>query len=137
MDDGDGHDDDDSDGGHGDDDSVGGDGGHDGDDSDGGDAGDGCDGGDGDIDGDDANEYTSGECLQQKEVETRNDTFSLFIYGIQFFLLCFRMFSVNSSLMLYLFVSISACFVSISCSRCTCNGRRNGLFSLFTVISYG
>ena len=90
MDDGDGHDDDDSDGGHDDDDSVGGDGGHDGDDSDGGDAGDGCDGGDGDIDGDDANEYTSGECLQQKEVETRNDTFSLFIYGIQFFLLCFR-----------------------------------------------
>ena len=54
MNDGDGHDDDDSDGGHDDDDSVGGDGGHDGDDSDGGDAGDGCDGGDGDID--DANE---------------------------------------------------------------------------------
>ena len=56
MDDGDGHDDDDSDGVHDDDDSVGGYGGHDGDDSDGGDAGDGCDGGDGDIDGDDANE---------------------------------------------------------------------------------
>ena len=111
MDDGDGHDDDDSDGGHDDDDSVGGDGGHDGDDSDGGDAGDGCDGGDGDIDGDDANEYTSDECLQQKEVETRNDTFSLVMVPIQFFLLCFRMFSVNSSLMLYLFVSISVLFL--------------------------
>ena len=88
MDDGDGHDDDDSDGGHDDDDSVGGDGGHDDDDDDdGGDVGDGCDGGDGDIDGDDADELQAVSVSNTKRSKL-GMTPSLYLFMVYNFFFC-------------------------------------------------
>ena len=79
MDDGDGHDDDDSDGGHDDDDSVGGDGGHDDDDDD--------DGGDGDIDGDDADELQAVSVSNTKRSKL-GMTPSLYLFMVYNFFFC-------------------------------------------------